>query len=193
LRRLLPLLCCALAACVAQPPRAVLPETLLEGVTMGSAWTVKLAGELPAPAEELRAGVQARFDEVDQALSTYKADSALSRFNRDTSGDWVGVDPELAMVMAYARELAELSDGAYDLTVGPLVNLWGFGPDPARREAPNSRSTRSRTAHARTRAFTSTCRRSARAAASTASPSTSRRAASLTTSSTCPGSCARRA
>ncbi len=107
---------------------------------MGSAWTVKLAGELPAPAAELRAGVQARFDEVDQALSTYKADSALSRFNRDASGDWVDVDPELASVMAYARELAEKSDGAYDLTVGPLVNLWGFGPDPARREAPDAQA-----------------------------------------------------
>lgn len=132
---LLPLLCCALAGCAA-PPRAALPETLLAGETMGSAWTVKLAGELPAPAEELRAGVQARFDAVDHALSTYRPDSALSRFNRDTSGDWVDVDGELAAVMDYARTLAELSDGAYDLTVGPLVNLWGFGPDPARREAP---------------------------------------------------------
>ena len=137
-RWLVPLLCCALAACAGQPRRAALPETLLEGVTMGSAWTVKIAGELPAPAGELRAGVQASFDAVDQALSTYKPESALSRFNRDASGNWVDVDPELAAVMAYARTLAELSDGAYDLTVGPLVNLWGFGPDPARREAPDA-------------------------------------------------------
>lgn len=137
-RWLVPLLCCALVACAGQPRRAALPETLLEGVTMGSAWTVKIAGELPAPAGELRAGVQASFDAVDQALSTYKPESALSRFNRDASGDWFGVDPELAAVIAYARRLAELSDGAYDLTVGPLVNLWGFGPDPARREAPDA-------------------------------------------------------
>lgn len=145
-RALLALLCCALAACAAQR-RALLPETLLEGVTMGSAWTVKIAGELPAPAEELRAGAQASFDAVDRALSTYKPDSALSRFNREASGDWVEVDPELAAVMAYARSLAELSDGAYDLTVGPLVNLWGFGPDPARREAPATAAIEAAKAH----------------------------------------------
>ena len=59
---------------------------------MGSAWTVKIAGALPASAEELRAGVQARFDAVNQALSTYRADSALSRFNDDDSGEWVDID-----------------------------------------------------------------------------------------------------
>lgn len=114
---------------------------------MGSVWTVKLAGQLPAPAEELRAGVQARFDAVNAALSTYRADSALSRFNRDTSGAWIEIDPELAAVMAYARSLAEKSGGAYDLTVGPLVNLWGFGPDPARRDVPDAAAIESARAH----------------------------------------------
>ena len=59
---------------------------------MGSAWTVKLAGALPASAESLRAGAQARFDAVNLALSTYRADSALSRFNADDSGEWVDID-----------------------------------------------------------------------------------------------------
>lgn len=104
---------------------------------MGSAWTVKVAGALPMPAEELRAGIQARFEAVNQALSTWRADSALSRFNDDDSGEWRDVDPELAAVMAYALTLAEASDGAYDITVGPLVNLWGFGPDPATHRVPD--------------------------------------------------------
>jgi thiamine biosynthesis lipoprotein len=129
---------CALAGCAVQPPRGTLPETLLRGETMGSAWTVKLAGEMPVSPEQLQAGLQARFDAVNQALSTYREDSALSRFNRDSSGAWLEVDPELAAVMAYARNLAEQSDGAYDPTVGPLVNLWGFGPDPARRDVPEA-------------------------------------------------------
>lgn len=103
---------------------------------MGSAWTVKIAGPLPRPAEELRAGLQAQFDAVNEALSTYRADSALSRFNADDSGAWLAVDPELALVMDYALSLSGASDGAYDVTVGPLVNLWGFGPDPARTLAP---------------------------------------------------------
>ena len=121
----------ALAACAA-PPR----ETLLDGETMGSAWTVKIAGSLPLDREQLQAGVQARFEAVDQALSTYRADSALSRFNDHASDDWIDIDPELAQVLGYALSLAQLSDGAYDVTVGPLVNLWGFGPDPATHRVP---------------------------------------------------------
>jgi thiamine biosynthesis lipoprotein len=85
----------------------------------------------------LQSEIQARFEAVNQALSTYRADSALSRFNRDDRGEWVDVDPELAAVMHYALGLAERSGGAYDITVGPLVNLWGFGPEPANHRVPD--------------------------------------------------------
>jgi thiamine biosynthesis lipoprotein len=122
------------AASAAQPAQ----ETLLSGQTMGSAWTVKIAGRLPEPAAALQSGVQAQFERVDQALSTYRPGSALSRFNADDSGDWVDIDPDLALVVHYALQLAAQSGGAYDVTVGPLVNLWGFGPDPARDLAPEA-------------------------------------------------------
>jgi len=125
----------ALAGCATRPP---MPETLLSGQTMGSAWTVKIAGPLPASAEALRASVQARFDAVNLALSTYRADSALSRFNAVDSGEWVDIDAELGEVMSYALSLAEESGGAYDVTVAPLVDLWGFGPDPAMRRVPDT-------------------------------------------------------
>ena len=116
----------------------VTTETLLSGETMGSAWTVKVIGALPLPEEQLRAGIQAQFELVNQALSTYRADSALSRFNREDSGEWQDVDPELALVMGYALGLAQASGGAYDVTVGPLVDLWGFGPDPATYRVPDA-------------------------------------------------------
>jgi FAD:protein FMN transferase len=122
-----------LAGCATQPR-----ETVLRGETMGSAWTATIAGELPQAAAELEAGAQRRFEAVNQALSTWRPDSALSRFNDDATGEWVDIDPELAAVMAYALGLAERSGGAYDVTVGPLVNLWGFGPDPARRAVPGA-------------------------------------------------------
>jgi FAD:protein FMN transferase len=123
----------AFAGCATQSAER---ETLLSGETMGSAWTVKIAGALPASAEELRAGAQARFDAVNLTLSTYRSDSALSRFNNDDSGAWVDIDPELGEVLAYGLSLAAESDGAYDVTVGPLVNLWGFGPEPASGRVP---------------------------------------------------------
>jgi thiamine biosynthesis lipoprotein len=123
-----------LAACASQAP--VAGETLISGQTMGSAWTAKLVGPLPASAEVLQAGAQARFDAVNLALSTYRADSALSRFNAAETGEWVVIDAELGEVLAYALSLAEASGGAYDVTVGPLVDLWGFGPGPSTGQVP---------------------------------------------------------
>jgi thiamine biosynthesis lipoprotein len=114
---------------------------------MGSAWTVKVVGALPLPAGELQAGIQAQFEAVNQALSTYRADSALSRFNEDDRGEWQDIDPELALVMRYALSLAEASGGAYDVTVGPLVNLWGFGPDPATFRVPEAAAISQARAH----------------------------------------------
>jgi FAD:protein FMN transferase len=124
-----------LAGC-ATPP--VARETLLSGETMGSVWTAKVVGELPLPAAQLQAGVQARFEAVNQALSTWRADSALSHFNDAATGEWVDIDPELADVMSYALSLAERSGGAYDVTIGPVVDLWGFGPAPAPRAVPDA-------------------------------------------------------
>jgi thiamine biosynthesis lipoprotein len=134
---LLAAVCVWLAGCVARP---AVRETLLSGQTMGSAWTVKLAGDLPLPPAELQAGAQAQFDAVNLALSTWRADSDLSRFNADQTGEWLDVGRELALVMEYALSLAEASGGSYDITVGPLVNLWGFGPDPATRQVPDAQA-----------------------------------------------------
>jgi thiamine biosynthesis lipoprotein len=133
--RTLPTAACVLllSACGAAAPQV----TLLSGQTMGSAWTVKLAGALPHDAAALRTGVQAQFDAVDAALSTYRADSALSRFNAAPHDQWQALDPELFAVLHYALQLAAISDGAYDVTIAPLVDLWGFGPDPAREAAPS--------------------------------------------------------
>jgi FAD:protein FMN transferase len=131
-RPLLAAACLLLAGCQVRPT-----ETLLQGETMGSAWTVKIAGALTVSAAQLQAGAQAQFEAVDQALSTYRATSDLSRFNSDDSGEWVSIDAQLGAVLSYALSLARRSDGAYDITVGPLVNLWGFGPDPAGNRVPD--------------------------------------------------------
>jgi thiamine biosynthesis lipoprotein len=123
----------ALGGCATAIPRA----PMLQGETMGSAWTVQVGNALSETSvRALQAGAQAEFDAVNRALSTWQPDSALSRFNDDDSGEWLDIDPELAEVMSYGLGLAASSEGAYDLTVGPLVNLWGFGPDPKRQVAP---------------------------------------------------------
>src|SRR5262245_43424288 len=82
-RGALAILALVLAGCATQPRET----TVLRGETMGSAWSVTIAGSLPRPAAALEAGAQQRFEAVNQALSTWRADSALSRFNDDASGE----------------------------------------------------------------------------------------------------------
>lgn len=103
----------------------------LQGESMGSVWTVKLA----APAERaarLQAGIQARLDRVVAQMSPWEPDSSLSRFNAAPAGHRQMLEEEFATVLAYALALARDTDGAYDPSIGPLVNLWGFGPDGPR-------------------------------------------------------------
>ncbi len=61
-------------------------------------------------------------------MSTYIPDSELSRFNDSSSLDWFEVSPETAQVVQLALDLNQTCLGAFDVTVGPLVDLWGFGP-----------------------------------------------------------------
>jgi FAD:protein FMN transferase len=100
----------------------------LKGLTMGTSWTATLVVPASADPPALRAVVQAALDRVDGQMSTYKPDSSLSRFNRAPPGSWQVLEPEFFTVLAHALSVARESDGAYDPTVGPLVDLWGFGP-----------------------------------------------------------------
>ncbi|MDG4555044.1 MAG: FAD:protein FMN transferase [Candidatus Competibacter sp.] len=124
-----------LAACDSAPPD---PTVRLTGATMGTSYELKLA---PAPGQTVPADLQARIEEmlihVNRQMSTYDPDSELSRFNRNPSTDWVPVSSELQQVVAESLRIGELSGGAFDITVGPLVNLWGFGPDPRRDDVPS--------------------------------------------------------
>lgn len=125
------------------------PILVLQGSTMGTTWTVRLAAP-PAGLDEaaLRAGIEAELESVNAQMSTWREDSLLSRFNRLPAGESLLLSEDLAQVMRAAMALAEESGGAYDPTVGPLVNLWGFGPDPWRESAPSEdeiKQARSRT------------------------------------------------
>lgn len=126
IRMLLVTACLVLAACARPAQQEV---TLLAGYTMGGDWTVKITGDLPMPEEQLRAGIQGQFDVVDAALSADRPDSALNRFNSASHGQWQVLEPELFEVLRYALEIAQISRGAYDPTIAPLVDLWASRPD----------------------------------------------------------------
>lgn len=107
------------------------------GSTMGTTFSVKVT-LLPAiqSPDALKAEIDALLNDINQQMSTYLPDSELSRFNAQRTTDWVEVSPELYTVVATAQQISQLTEGAFDISVGPLVNLWGFGPDPSRDSAP---------------------------------------------------------
>ena len=73
--------------------------------------------------------IEAELDEVNTKMSHYLEDSELSRFNRSRDTSPFAVSEETLEVFRHAQELARLSSGAFDVTVGPLVDAWGFGPE----------------------------------------------------------------
>jgi FAD:protein FMN transferase len=109
----------------------------LQGATMGTTWSVRVVLSTGTLLDTLHEGIQSRLDRVDEQMSTYKPQSVLSRFNSAPAGTWHVLPAECFEVVAHALQVARDSDGAYDPTVGPLVNLWGFGPDAPRREPPS--------------------------------------------------------
>ncbi len=111
-------------------------EHLIDGPIMGTTYSVKLVGAFEA--EELlafEAGIEAALNEVNALMSTYDPESELSRFNALDSTAAFQVSPPTAEVVRIAQTVSEQTGGAFDITVGPIVNAYGFGPEE-RTEAP---------------------------------------------------------
>lgn len=110
----------------------------LSGRAMGTTWAVAFTQPAaPIGSSELSRRVSQRLEELEQAFSTYRADSELSRFNAANTTDWVPVSREVAFVAEESRTVSVLTEGAFDPTVEPLVCLWGFG-STARTSLPST-------------------------------------------------------
>jgi len=119
------------------PQQAAPGPVVFDGLTMATTYTVKITVPLPVERAQLAAGIAAVLDDVDGRMSTYKPDSELSRLNANPAQDWLPVSKPLADILGVALDISRVTDGAYDITVGPLVNLWGFGPGDTPRQAPD--------------------------------------------------------
>ena len=99
------------------------------GLSMGTGYVVKIAGT-PLPAarlETLQADVEDALAGVDRSMSLYRGDSELSRLNRHGGTTPVALSREMVDVLAVGQRVAALTEGAFDLSIAPLVQTWGFG------------------------------------------------------------------
>lgn len=119
------------------PTRLPLGKVLdVSGEAMGTNWTVKWVDEGVVSAESLTSRIEHVIARVVDEMSTWQEDAFISRFNRAPANSDFALPACFAHVLECAMQLAVDTDGAFDPTVGPLVNLWGFGPDRSITEPP---------------------------------------------------------
>jgi thiamine biosynthesis lipoprotein len=109
------------------------------GPTMGSSYSVKyLPGAEGPSVAQAQAATEAILAEVDEQLSTYRADSFISQFNAMPANSCQVMPAEVLALVVFAEQLSKQSGGAFDLTVEPLLNLWGFGPQASDEQLPTA-------------------------------------------------------
>jgi thiamine biosynthesis lipoprotein len=106
------------------------PIISLSGSTMGTTYHIKVVSNksLPEP-QLLQAEIDMALEVVNDQMSTYRPDSELSKFNQLQVQQSVSVSADTIKVIKEGMRLYNETDGALDITLGPVVNLWGFGPD----------------------------------------------------------------
>jgi len=109
------------------------------GPTMGSTYSIKYVRHagLPAP-DEVRVQVEQILADVDLRMSTYRSDSDIERFNALPANRCQAMPASILELVRVGEQLSVQSDGSYDLTVEPLLNLWGFGPQAREEKVPTA-------------------------------------------------------
>lgn len=125
-----------------EPPGPARHVSEFRGLTMGGTFSVKVVtarAELESTGfGEVDRALRATLDRINRLMSTWDPDSELSRFNRSTSLAPFAVSPETFEVFTWSMDIGALTGGALDVTVGPLVDAWGFGPGGARHSVPTN-------------------------------------------------------
>lgn len=102
----------------------------LAGNTMGTTYHISYVDNGHLPSEQLlQAEIDLALEAVNNQMSTYRKDSELSQFNQAKIGQKINVSADTVYVINEGIRLHKLTGGALDITLGPIVNLWGFGPD----------------------------------------------------------------
>lgn len=111
-------------------------EYLFQGGTMGTSWSVKIVSPEPVNQSVVQAGLQAVLDDINAKMSNWDSNSDVSVFNRASAG-CANISEETAQVVEISQEISRLTDGAFDATLGPLIELWGFGAEFSANQKPD--------------------------------------------------------
>ncbi len=109
---------------------------VLYGSTMGTSYSVRVLAT-QSEAQSLKSGIDYVLEDINQSMSTYIEDSELNKLNNSFSTDWYEVTDGLFNVLELAQQVSEQTNGAFDITVAPLVDIWGFGPQARREQIPH--------------------------------------------------------
>ncbi|WP_439843599.1 FAD:protein FMN transferase [Aeromonas dhakensis] len=123
-RGLLLTLLLMLTACQPAPT-----QTRIQGKTMGTYYAVTLSDPFPGGEPALQQEVDALLARMNHEISTYDPNSLISRFNQGSGKPPMAIPATMAKIVRQGIDAGHLTKGKLDVTVGPLVNLWGFGPD----------------------------------------------------------------
>ena len=106
----------------------------IQGRTMGTGFNVKAVVHQDFIQSSLEDKINERLKQINKSMSTYIKDSEISLFNKTLSNMPFEVSKDFQLVLSHALKVAEKTNGAFDPTIGPLVNLWGFGPEGKRKK-----------------------------------------------------------
>lgn len=117
-----------------------LPEVKIDAIkgrTMGTSYSIIWPSQSNINTDQLRQQIDQMLARLNSQMSTYQVDSELSKFNAENAPVKQEISAEFSKVMALSLQIAEYTDGYFDVSVGPLVNMWGFGPDNQPISTPN--------------------------------------------------------
>ncbi|QUM80133.1 FAD:protein FMN transferase [Moritella sp. 5] len=117
-----------------------LTNSTFKGQTMGTFYDIKVAHFPLTKSEQssIHTEIERRLEQINDQMSTYRSNSELSRFNLSQAVNDFPVSEGTANVVAESIRIHKITSGAFDITLGPLVNLWGFGPDKLPQEKPTT-------------------------------------------------------
>ena len=131
-------LCLLLAGC--QPHQPINRQVVFSGPIMGTQYRITVVVDSDQDVEQLEKSAIAAMQRVNQSMSTYIENSELNKINQAPADLAIQVSSGLAEVLAQAKWISSISEGAFDITLAPAINLWGFGPQGAVTKKPDART-----------------------------------------------------